>query len=300
MIYTVTLNPAWDYYVHVDQLTLGAVNRASYSQVQFGGKGINVSGVLTNLGIENTALGFIAGFTGDAFDESLKKQGYKTDFIKLENGMTRINVKLKSGDETEINGSGPEISADAIEMLFKKLERLSDGDWLILSGSIPASVKSDIYERIMAKLKDKDIKIVVDATKDLLLNVLKYKPFLIKPNNHELGEIFGLKLSSDDEIIKYAKILQNDGARNVLISMAGDGAILLTENGEIKKIGVAKGEIVNSVAAGDSMVAGFIAGYIESNNYAEALKMGTACGGATAFSQGLCTKAFVEKVYNSL
>ena len=204
------------------------------------------------------------------------------------------------GDETEINGSGPEISADALEMLFKKLERLSDGDWLILSGSIPASVKSDIYERIMAKLKDKDIKIVVDATKDLLLNVLKYKPFLIKPNNHELGEIFGLKLSSDDEIIKYAKILQNDGARNVLISMAGDGAILLTENGEIKKIGVAKGEIVNSVAAGDSMVAGFIAGYIESNNYAEALKMGTACGGATAFSQGLCTKAFVEKVYNSL
>ena len=300
MIYTVTLIPAWDYYVHVDELTLGAVNRASYSQVQFGGKGINVSGVLTNLGIENTALGFIAGFTGDAFDESLKKQGYKTDFIKLENGMTRINVKLKSGDETEINGSGPEISADALEMLFKKLERLSDGDWLILSGSIPASVKSDIYERIMAKLKDKDIKIVVDATKDLLLNVLKYKPFLIKPNNHELGEIFGLKLSSDDEIIKYAKILQNDGARNVLISMAGDGAILLTENGEIKKIGVAKGEIVNSVAAGDSMVAGFIAGYIESNNYAEALKMGTACGGATAFSQGLCTKAFVEKVYNSL
>ena len=300
MIYTVTLNPAWDYYVHVDELTLGAVNRASYSQVQFGGKGINVSGVLTNLGIENTALGFIAGFTGDAFDESLKKQGYKTDFIKLENGMTRINVKLKSGDETEINGSGPEISADAIEMLFKKLERLSDGDWLILSGSIPASVKSDIYERIMAKLKDKDIKIVVDATKDLLLNVLKYKPFLIKPNNHELGEIFGLKLSSDDEIIKYAKILQNDGARNVLVSMAGDGAILLTENGEIKKIGVAKGEIVNSVAAGDSMVAGFIAGYIESNNYAEALKMGTACGGATAFSQGLCTNAFVEKVYNSL
>ena len=300
MIYTVTFNPALDYYVKVDELNLGRVNRANDSEVLFGGKGINVSGVLNNLGIENTALGFIAGFTGSAFEDGLKKQGFNTDFIRLKEGMTRINVKLKSGCETEINGAGPVITAEAIVELFNKLDKLSEGDWLVLSGSIPASVKADIYQQIMARLEDKNIRVVVDAAKDLLMNVLKYKPFLIKPNNFELEEIFGVKFSGADDIMKYAKILQKKGAKNVLVSMAGDGAILVTENGEVLKMGAAKGEVVNSVAAGDSMVAGFIAGYLKSGDYRQALKLGTACGGATAFSKGLCSKAFAEKIFADL
>lgn len=300
MIYTVTFNPAWDYYVHANGLKLGEVNRATYEAVYFGGKGINVSGVLNNLGFETVALGFVAGFTGDALEDGLKKQNIKTDFVKLSDGMTRINVKLNTGKETEINGNGPKITEGALAELMSKLDNIRTEDVLILSGSIPDTVPSDVYETIMRRLADKNAKIIVDATKDLLFNVLKYKPFLIKPNNHELGEIFGVELKTDKEIITYAKKLKEKGARNVLISMAGDGAILITEDGETIKSNVANGKVVNSVGAGDSMVAGFIAGYLKSGDYNEALKLGTACGGATAFSQGLATKDKIDEIYKTL
>lgn len=297
MIYTVTFNPALDYVIKVDNFTLGAINRTKREDIYYGGKGLNVSTVLTNLGYESIALGFIAGFTGDVIEKGAKSLGFPTDFIKVKEGLSRINVKLKSNEESEINGQGPNINKEDIDKLFEKLEQLQDKDILILSGSIPNTLDEDIYEKIMDRLQKKDIQIVVDATKDLLLNVLKYKPFLIKPNNHELGEMFNVILNNDEEIIYYAKKLQEKGARNVLISMAGDGAILITENEEIFKTEVPKGEVKNSVGAGDSMVAGFIAGYLTNNNYEEALKMGTAAGSASAFSEGLTTK---EKVISLL
>lgn len=300
MIYTVTFNPAWDYIIHVNDFKTGEVNRTELEEIQFGGKGINVSTVLKNLGFENKALGFIAGFTGAAFEQGLKKCGINTDFIELSEGMTRINVKLKSNSETEINGQGPKITSEAIDKLFAKLDEIQNGDILVLAGSIPNTLSEDIYERIMERLQNKDIKIVVDATKDLLLNVLKYKPFLIKPNNHELGELFGHVLKTDDEIIECARELQKKGARNVLISMAGDGAILISEKDEIYKIGVPSGKVINSVGAGDSMVAGFIAGYLKTENFEEALKMGTAAGSATAFSLGLATKEKVDELLKTL
>ena len=297
MIYTVTFNPALDYVIKVDNFTLGAINRTKREDIYYGGKGLNVSTVLTNLGYESIALGFIAGFTGDVIEKGAKSLGFPTDFIKVKEGLSRINVKLKSNEESEINGQGPNINKEDIDKLFEKLEQLQDKDILILSVSIPNTLDEDIYEKIMDRLQKKDIQIVVDATKDLLLNVLKYKPFLIKPNNHELGEMFNVILNNDEEIIYYAKKLQEKGARNVLISMAGDGAILITENEEIFKTEVPKGEVKNSVGAGDSMVAGFIAGYLTNNNYEEALKMGTAAGSASAFSEGLTTK---EKVISLL
>ncbi|OOM73771.1 tagatose-6-phosphate kinase [Clostridium puniceum] len=297
MIYTVTFNPALDYVIKVDNFTLGAINRTKREDIYYGGKGLNVSTVLTNLGYESIALGFIAGFTGDVIEKGAKSLGFPTDFIKVKEGLSRINVKLKSNEESEINGQGPNINKEDIDKLFEKLEQLQDKDILILSGSIPNTLDEDIYEKIMDRLQKKDIQIIVDATKDLLLNVLKYKPFLIKPNNHELGEMFNVILNNDEEIIYYAKKLQEKGARNVLISMAGDGAILITENEEIFKTEVPKGEVKNSVGAGDSMVAGFIAGYLTNNNYEEALKMGTAAGSASAFSEGLTTK---EKVISLL
>lgn len=300
MIYTVTFNPAWDYIIHVNDFKTGEVNRTELEEIQFGGKGINVSTVLKNLGIENKALGFIAGFTGEAFEQGLKKCGINTDFIELDEGMTRINVKLKSNNETEINGQGPKITDKAIDKLFMKLDEIENGDILVLAGSIPNTLSEDIYERIMERLQNKEIKIVVDATKDLLLNVLKYKPFLIKPNNHELGELFGRVLKTYDEIIESARELQQMGAKNVLISMAGDGAILVCENGDVYKIGVPSGKVINSVGAGDSMVAGFIAGYLETESFEKALKMGTAAGSATAFSLGLATKDKVEELLKTL
>lgn len=297
MIYTVTFNPALDYVIKVDNFTLGAINRTKREDIYYGGKGLNVSTVLTNLGYESIALGFIAGFTGDVIEKGAESLGFSTDFIKLKEGLSRINVKLKSNEETEINGQGPMITKEDIGRLFEKLEKLKDKDILILSGSIPNTLDEDIYEKIMERLQKKDIQIVVDATKDLLLNVLKYRPFLIKPNNHELGEMFNVILNNDEDTISYAKKLQEKGARNVLISMAGDGAILITENGKVFKSEVPKGEVKNSVGAGDSMVAGFIAGYLTNNNYEEALKMGTAAGSASAFSEGLATK---EKVISLL
>lgn len=300
MIYTVTFNPALDYVIRMESLKLGTVNRSSAEAVYYGGKGINVSTVLKNIGVDSVALGFVAGFTGKEIEEGVKNMGVATDFIKLPEGMSRINVKIKAEQETEINGQGPAISMEKVEKLFEKLDRLEKGDCLVLAGTIPASLPSDIYEQIMDRLKDKEIRIVVDATKDLLLNVLKYHPFLIKPNNHELGEMFGVVLKTDEEIVEYAKKLQERGARNVLISMAGDGAILLTETKEVYKMGVPKGMVVNSVGAGDSMVAGFVASYFKEHDYLKALKFGTATGSATAFSEGLATMDKVEELLKTL
>ena len=300
MIYTVTFNPALDYVIRMESLKLGTVNRSSAEAVYYGGKGINVSTVLKNIGVDSVALGFVAGFTGKEIEEGVKNMGVATDFIKLTEGMSRINVKIKAEQETEINGQGPAISMEKVEKLFEKLDRLKKGDCLVLAGTIPASLPSDIYEQIMDRLKDKEIRIVVDATKDLLLNVLKYHPFLIKPNNHELGEMFGVVLKTDEEIVEYAKKLQERGARNVLISMAGDGAILLTETKEVYKMGVPKGTVVNSVGAGDSMVAGFVASYFKEHDYLKALKFGTATGSATAFSEGLATMDKVEELLKTL
>lgn len=300
MIYTVTFNPAIDYVVKVNDFQTGIVNRVHQESIFFGGKGINVSVVLKELGLSSVALGFTAGFTGAAIEDGVEAQGIKSDFIRLSKGMSRINVKMKSQNETEINGQGPDISEEAINQLFEKLDALTEGDVLILAGSIPSTLPEDIYEQIMARLMGKGIRIAVDATKDLLLNVLKYHPFLIKPNNHELGEMFGVVLKSDEEIIHYVKELQKQGARNVLISMAGDGAILVTEDGDVHRMGVPKGTVVNSVGAGDSMVAGFMAGYLTTKDYEKALKMGTAAGSATAFSEGLAVKADIDRLLASL
>lgn len=300
MIYTVTFNPALDYVIRMEKLELGMVNRSSAEAIFYGGKGINVSTVLNNIGVESVALGFVAGFTGQEIEEGVKALGVTTDFIHLPEGVSRINVKIKAEQETEINGQGPQIKMEQVEGLFEQLERLKEGDCLVLAGTIPASLPSDIYKQIMERLQERDIHIVVDATKDLLLNVLKYHPFLIKPNNHELGEMFHTVLQSDEEIIAYAKKLQDMGARNVLVSMAGDGAILVTETDEVHKIGVPKGTVVNSVGAGDSMVAGFIASYFREHDYLKALKFGTATGSATAFSEGLAPKEKVEELLKTL
>lgn len=297
MIYTVTFNPSLDYIVKVENFTVGMVNRSEEEVVFPGGKGINVSIVLKNLGIKSKALGFIAGFTGEEIKDNVEAMGCTTDFIKLKKGISRINVKLKGKIESEINGGGPSIDEGALENLFGKLDQLQNNDILVLAGSIPRSLPEDIYEKIMEKFQNKDIKIVVDATKDLLINVLKYKPFLIKPNNHELGEIFNVVLKTDEEIIEYGKKLQEQGAQNVLISMAGEGAILIDSNGKAYKSGVPKGKVKNSVGAGDSMVAGFIAGYLKTNNLHEAFKMGIATGSASAFSEELATE---EEVLNLL
>lgn len=299
MVYTVTFNPAIDYVVHTGEMKLGATNRSEKEEMYFGGKGINVSIVLRELGIDSKALGFTAGFTGEAIENGLSEMGIDADFVRLKKGNSRINVKIKSTEETELNGQGPDIDEAAINALFEKLGKLSDGDTLILAGSIPSSLPSDIYEKILERLSCRNIKVVVDATKDLLLNVLKYKPFLVKPNNHELGEMFGVELKTDDDIEKYARKLQEMGAVNVLISMAGDGAMLIDEYGKMHRCGVCKGTVRNSVGAGDSMVAGFTAGSLK-GDYEYALKLGTAAGGATAFSDGLAEKAKIDELLKTL
>lgn len=287
MIYTLTFNPAIDYFVRTDNFTAGTVNRACGEQFFFGGKGINVSFMLKTLGISSTALGFIAGFTGKAIEEGVEKNGVKTDFIRLEHGFSRINVKINDGTETELNGGGPEIDEKALGSLFEQLERLGEGDYLVLAGSVPKSLPPDIYSRIMKRLDGRGVRFVVDAYGELLLSVLPYKPFLIKPNHIELAELFGKAELSEDEIINFAEKLRKDGAKNVLVSRAKDGAVLVDERGAVHKISAAKGTVVNSVGAGDSMVAGFLAGYLKTKDYDCALSLGAISGGATAFSAGL-------------
>ena len=293
MIYTVTFNPSLDYIVSVNHFKCGIVNRTTDEIIFPGGKGINVSMVLKNLGYENTALGFLAGFTGDKLQSLMEEKGIHTDFIRVEKGMSRINVKLRSDEETEINGQGPEIAAEDIQKLYEKLDGMQDGDVLVLAGSIPDVMPGSMYMDIMKHLQGKALKIVVDATKDLLVNVLQYHPFLIKPNNHELGEIFGVKIESKADVITYAKKMQEMGARNVLVSMAGDGAVLTAEDGSVFRSEAPKGKVINSVGAGDSMVAGFLAGFLENGNYEKAFRMGVCTGSASAFSEELATEAEV-------
>lgn len=301
MIYTVTFNPAIDYIVRMDKFVPGATNRVNYEQVLGGGKGINVSIVLKNLGIDSTALGFMSGFTGKEILRQLHSFGCQSDFIELPEGFSRINVKIKTAEmETEVNGQGPSIPQDAIDELLAKLDKLTSGDILVLAGSIPKSLPDDIYENIMERLQGRGIHIVVDATKNLLLNVLKYHPFLIKPNNHELAELFNVELKSNEDIITYAKKLQEQGAQNVLISMGKDGAILVDQNGETFYSPVPKGKLVNSIGAGDSMVAGFLTGYHETKSFKQAFLMGVATGSASAFSENLATRPEVEALLATL
>ena len=300
MIYTVTFNPSLDYIVSVDDFKLGLTNRTSSELILPGGKGTNVSTVLKNLGFESTALGFVAGFTGNEIVKRLNDMGIKSDFISIENGISRINLKLKSIDGTEINGAGPDISEEKVNKLMDRLNQLKEGDVLVLAGSIPSSMSVNIYRDIMADLKDRGVMIVVDATKDLLLNVLEYHPFLIKPNNHELGEIFDVKLTTREEVIPYGRKLQEKGARNVLVSMAGEGAVLIAEDGQVFDAPAPKGKLINGVGAGDSMVAGFVAGWIEKQDYEYAFHMGVASGSASAFSENLATKEEIINVYNQV
>ena len=300
MIYTVTFNPSLDYIVSVNDFQLGLTNRTDSELILPGGKGINVSTILMNLGIDSTAFGFAAGFTGEEIIREVEAMGIRSDFIKIDSGISRINLKLKNIDGTEINGSGPEISEEKIEELLRKLDILGEGDILVLAGSIPASMPADMYSTIMERLQHKNVTFIVDATKDLLINVLKYKPFLIKPNNHELGELFDVKLTTREEVIPYGKKLQKQGARNVLISMAGEGAVLVAEDGSVYEAPAPKGTLVNAVGAGDSMVAGFTAGWIEKKDYRHAFYMGVSAGSASAFSEYLADSEMIEKVYNQV
>ena len=300
MIYTVTFNPSLDYIVSVDHFKTGQINRTTKEIMYPGGKGINVSLVLKNLGVESTALGFMAGFTGGEIERLLSEQGVSSDFIAVKEGISRINVKMRSDDETEINGMGPAIGEKEIAELYDKLDQMEDGDTLVLAGSIPTVMPETMYMDIMKRLSDKKLDIVVDATKDLLVNVLEYHPFLIKPNNHELGEIFNVTLKTQDDVIPYAKKMQERGARNVLISMAGEGAVLVTETGEEYRSAPPKGELKNSVGAGDSMVAGFIAGFKKNGSYEDAFYNGLCTGSASAFSEALATKEEVAALFKQL
>ena len=299
MVYTVTLNPALDYVMKLKNLRTDDINRTDGEEIYYGGKGINVSVILTQLGIPNTALGFLGGFTGKKLEEMLKNDNINCDFNYLKNGDTRINVKIKADKEIDLNACGPEITKEDMQSFLRKLDGIKSGDYLILAGSIPNTLPDDIYEQILERVGDRNINCVVDATGDLLKNVLKYRPFLIKPNHHELGDLFSVQIKSDDDIVKYSKKLQEMGARNVLVSMAKDGAMLTDENGRVHKIGNAKGKLINSVGCGDSMVAGFTAGYIKTADYSYALRLGSACGNATAFSEKLATREEIERVFNA-
>lgn len=300
MVYTVTFNPALDYVMNVEKLSTDDINRTESEELYYGGKGINVSAILSRLNIPTVALGFTAGFTGKKLKEMLDDDGIKNDFTELNSGFTRINVKVKFGKELDINANGPEITADKIKELFLKLKKLNDGDYLVLAGSVPASLPDDLYSRILEELSGKNINIVVDTTGNQLLNVLKYKPFLIKPNHHELGEIFGQEMDTTEKITEYAKKLQEMGAVNVLVSRGGDGAILVDGNGTVHPAAAVEGTLVNSVGCGDSMVAGFIAGYITNKSYSEALKLSVASSAATAFSKELAKADEIYKIYKNL
>lgn len=294
MICTVTFNPSLDYIVRVDDMRLGVINRTTYEQVLPGGKGINVSIVLGNLGHASRALGFLAGFTGAEIARRVSEAGVSADFIEVVEGMSRINAKIKSNEETELNGQGPLITEGNIEELYAKLDVLGAGDTLVISGSVPNTLPGDMYERIMARLEGRGVRIVVDAERDLLTRVLPYKPFLVKPNNIELGDIYGVTLKTRDEVVPYAKRMQEAGAQNVLVSMAGEGGVLVSADGQVFQSPAAKGTVVNSVGAGDSSVAGFLAGLIETGSYEAAFRMALASGSASAFSDHLATRPEVE------
>ena len=296
MIYTITLNPALDYVMHVERLRFDDINRTTQEELYYGGKGINVSAVLTRLGVPNLALGFVAGFTGEKLESMLKSDGIACDFHRLAKGNTRINVKIKAETELDINATGPEADERDVEALLTRLDEAGAGDYVVLAGSIPQGFPDDIYERILRRLDGRGVRFVVDATGSLLMKVLKFRPFFVKPNHHELGDLFGVTTETDGEIVAYAGKLRDMGAQNVLVSRAGDGAILVDETGGVHRIGTARGTLVNSVGCGDSMVAGFLAGYLETADYAYALRMGSACGSATAFSEGLATKDEIESV----
>lgn len=297
MIYTVTLSPSIDYVVRLSSMRFNVTNRTDSEEFYFGGKGINVSQVLSELDLPSTALGFIAGFTGDAIADGIRNEKVRTDFIRLNNGFSRINIKIKAGGETEVNGQGPDIPAEALEALMRKLDAIQDGDILVLAGSIPKSMPDDVYERMLDRVAHKNIMIVVDATKKLLVNSLKNRPFLIKPNRLELSEIFHAEVENEQDVEKYARKLQEMGARNVIVSLGRKGAMLVDELGGVHKAGTLKQPVINTVGAGDSMVAGFIAGFLKTKDYDYALKLGSACGNATSFLPGLATK---EKIYEVL
>ncbi len=300
MIYTVTFNPSLDYIVTVNDFRLGETNRTASEQMLPGGKGINVSTVLENLGFDNTALGFVAGFTGREIVSKVQELGFQSEFIELDEGGSRINIKMKDFDGTEINGQGPAISEAAVEALLEKLDGLKEGDILVLAGSIPASIPETIYAEIMKRLDGKGVLTVVDATNDLLMEVLPYHPFLIKPNQHELGAIFGVELDTQESVVPYARKMQERGALNVLVSMGGKGAVLLDADGEVHMLPAPEGTLVNAVGAGDSMVAGFLAGWLEKKDYEHAFRMGVSAGSASAFSERLATRAEVETLYRSI
>lgn len=302
MIYTMTLNPSLDYIVDVEHFKTGQVNRTTSEKIFAGGKGINVSMVLKNLGVVSTAFGFLAGFTGKEIERKLEEKGIRTEFIWAENGISRINCKLRSDEESEINGQGPELTGQELDKMIEKLDQLKDGDYLVLAGSIPTAVPDSFYSDIMSRLRKqgKRVEVVVDATRDLLMNVLEYHPFFVKPNNHELGEIFDVELRTRQEVIPYAKKLQERGAKNVIVSMAGEGAVFVGEDGTVLESGAPKGKVVNSVGAGDSMVAGFLAGYLDTGDYGRAFLQGLCTGSASAFSEELATRREVDQLLSQL
>ena len=294
MIYTVTLNPSLDYFVTVNDFALGKTNRTASEQMVAGGKGLNVSMVLKNLGVASTALGFVAGFVGREIVSSMEAMGIDSKWIMLEEGNSRINVKIKNIEGTEINGKGPEVSREKLEQMMAIVKGMKAGDCLVLAGSIPNSMPESIYKDMMAIVVKNDVEVIVDATGELLMQVLSYKPFLIKPNNHELGALFGVKITEREEVVPYAKKLQEAGARNVLVSMAGKGAVLLAENGQVYDMDAPKGVVKNAVGAGDSMVAGFLTGWLETGDYKKAFEMGVCAGSASAFSENFATREEVE------
>lgn len=294
MLFTVTFNPSLDYIVRVDEMRLGTINRTNYEQLLPGGKGINVSIVLGNLGHPSRALGFSAGVTGVALEKLLADAGVDADLVHVKEGFTRINAKVKAVEETELNGQGPRIAPEDVDALFSKLDVLGQDDTLVISGSVPNTLPSDMYEQVMERLAGHGVRIVVDAERDLLTRVLPYRPFLVKPNNHELGDIFGVTLKTRDEVVPYARRMQEMGAQNVLVSMAGEGGVLVAADGQVYQSPAAKGTVVNSVGAGDSCVAGFLAGLMETGSYQTAFRMGLAAGSASAFSDHLATRPEVE------
>lgn len=299
MYYTITLNPAVDMLTKAENFSLGKLNRTKEATFVVGGKGINISILLNNIKKKTEALGFVAGFTGDFIKNELNKLGVAYNFVETK-GATRINMKLKTETETEINGQSSDVDEKNIQDFFKKIDNLTEKDTVFLSGNIIGGMTVDHFKEIAKKVSEKKATLVVDSNKELVLDTLQYKPFVVKPNEFELGEMFGVTVNSIEEILIYAKKLQEKGAKNVLVSRGGDGAILLTENSEVYEVNVAKGKIVSTVAAGDSMLAMFVAKYDETKDYQEALRYSSAAGGATSFSAGVGSKELIEELVSQI